>query len=365
MKKPILIAKPFLPPKEEYFKLLNEVWSSKQLTNDGQLHQKLEKKLAKYLGVKYLSLVNNGTMGLIIAQRALGFKNEIITTPFSFIATSHSIIWNGLKPVFVDTDLNFGNLDPENVQNAITDKTGGILGVHNYGVPENELKLKQIAKKNKIPLLYDAAPAFGVKKKGKSILEYGDASVLSFHGTKVFTTGEGGAIITNKKKLKTKIDFIRNFNIVNQEKVNGIGTNGKMNELESALGIIQLNYIDDIIRKRRIIYNLYLNELSSLKRLRIPTLSKGIEYNYAYFPIFFIEGSKLRDFVLNKLKEQKIFCRKYWSPLITDHKIYSDYNLNDYKNAKSLSRSVLCLPIYFDLKSKEINKIINIIKSLL
>ena len=361
MNNKIYVTKPFLPPLEDYSELLAKVWTSKQLTNGGQFHKRLERKLAKYLGVKYLSLVNNGTMGLMIAQRALGFKSEIITTPYSFIATSHSIIWNGLKPVFVDTDLNFGNLDPARVHNAITYKTGGILGVHNYGVPENETKLQEIAKKNKIPLLYDAAPAFGVKKNGNSILKFGDASVLSFHGTKVFTTGEGGAIITNKKKIKTKVDFIRNFNIVNQENINGIGTNGKMNEFESALGVIQLNYIDDIIKKRKFVYDRYFKKLSLNKNLRIPTLPKNIEYNYAYFPIFFIKGKAERDKALKSLKEKNIFCRKYWSPLITDHKIYKSYKVDDYTNAKLLSNSVLCIPIYPDLNKKDIDQIISIL----
>ena len=224
--KKIFITQPALPPLDEYQELLKNIWSKKILTNNGPYHQEFEKKLCSFLGVKYISLFNNATIALIVAQKVLNFKNEIITTPFTFIATSHSIIWNNLSPVFADTDLEYGNLDINSVERLISKNTGGILAVHNYGLPGQVKELQSLSEKNNIPLIYDAAPAFGVEYNNDSILNYGDLSILSFHATKVFTTFEGGAVICKTKKIKDKIDLMRNFSILNECEVSSIGLNG-------------------------------------------------------------------------------------------------------------------------------------------
>ena len=273
-----------MPPLEEYTELA-QIWNTKQITNNGPLSRRFEKTLADYLNVKYISIVNNATLGLIIAQRAIGFKGEIITTPFSFVATVHSIKWNGLNPVFVDTDEYAGNLDPEKVKNAITEKTGGILAVHNYGMPGQVVKLQKISNEYDLPLIYDAAPAIGVKYKGSSIFNFGDLSIMSFHGTKIFTTF-GRAIVSRSKEMKEKIDHIKNFAIINQDKVSGLGINGKMNEAEAAMGLIQLKYLDHIIGKRKIIYDYYYRRIKKIKGISMIKILNYTNYNYSYVHYF-------------------------------------------------------------------------------
>ncbi len=361
MKEKIYITRPFLPPLEEYTDLLKQIWSSKNLTNNGPFNQKFEKALAKYLKVKYVSIVNNATTGLIIAQRSLGFKGEIITTPYSFIATTHSIYWNYFKPVFADTDSLMGNLNPAKVEKAISAKTGGILAVHNYGIPGDIKGMKSVAKTYKIPIIYDAAPALGVKVNGESILNHGDLSILSFHATKIFTTFEGGAIISKTIEMKNKIDKLINFSIKNEEEIYGLGINGKINEANAAMGLLQLKYIHQNIIKRKKIFQLYSNHLKDSTNIRILKIPKHIEYNYAYFPIFFNDGLKTREKIYNKLIEQNIFCRKYWYPIITSHDIYKNYHKKDLVESKRLSNSVLCLPIYPGLSTQNINRIIDIL----
>ena len=365
MSKKIFVTKPFLPPLDEYIKYLEKIWSSKQLTNDGPFHQKFEKKLSEYLDVKYVSLFNNATTGLLVAIKAMELKGEVITTPYSFIATSHSIMWNGLTPVFVDTDSQSGNLNPEKVEEAINDNTGGIIAVHNYGIPGDVDGLRNVAEKYNLPLIYDAAPAMGVKYKGNSIFEFGDLAIVSFHATKIFTTFEGGAIISHSKEIKAKIDSLKNFGIDGPELVSGLGNNGKMNEAEAALGLIQLKYLDKNISKRKDIYEFYINSLESINNIRILSLPKFLKYNYAYFPVFFNEGILIRDKIYNKLQENNIFCRKYWYPLITNHSIYRSLVGYDLPNARKLSQSVLCLPIYPDLNIEDVKIVIDIIRQLL
>ena len=360
----IFITKPFLPPLDEYIKYLEKIWSSKQLTNNGPFHQKFEKELANYLGVKYVSLFNNATTGLLVAIKALELKGEIITTPYSFIATSHSIMWNGLTPVFVDTDSQAGNLNPKKVEEAINDNTGGIIAVHNYGIPGDVDGLRNVAEKYNLPLIYDAAPAMGVKYKGNSIFEFGDLAIVSFHATKIFTTFEGGAIISHSKEIKAKIDSLKNFGIDGPELVSGLGTNGKMHEEEAALGLLQLKYLDKNISKRKDIYEFYINSLESINNIRILSLTKFLKYNYAYFPVFFNEGILVRDKIYNKLQENNIFCRKYWYPLITNHSMYRSLVGYDLPNARKLSESVLCLPIYPDLDIEDVKTVIEIILQL-
>ena len=364
MDKKVYVTQPQLPDINEYMSILSQAWDTKYLTNNGALHNEFEKRLSDYLGLEYVSLLNNATIALLIAQKAIGFKNEIITTPYSFIATSHSIIWNGLEPVFVDTDLGNGNLLPDRIEAAITKKTGGILAVHNFGVPGDLEELDQIAKKYNLPLIYDAAPCMGVKYKGASILKYGDLSVLSFHATKVFTTFEGGAIISRSAEMKYKIDNLKNFGIEGLEDISAIGINGKMNEAEAAMGILQLRYFDKNILRRKKIYKKYKEYFESIGGIRLMDIPKNVEYNYGYCPIFFSDGKKTRDKVYNALLNENIACRKYWYPLVTNHSIYNQYKKLDINNAQKLSDSVLCLPIYPDLKYEVLEKIFKIISFL-
>ena len=356
------ITEPKLPPLEDFNKVLKKIWSNKVLSNNGPYHIEFEQKLCSYLGVKYISLFNNATIALIVAQKILGFKNEIITTPFSFIATAHSIKWNNYKPVFADVDSNSGNLDPKSVEKLISNKTSGILAVHNYGFPGDILTLEKMSKQFNLPLLYDSAPAFGVKIDNKSILNYGDLSILSFHATKVFTTFEGGAIISKTLEMKEKIDQIKNFSIKNAYEVSDVGINGKMNELQAAMGILQLKLIDDNIKKRKIIYNLYETELNSISNIRFIKYDNSLKYNFAYCAIFF-NNMKNRNMIDNLLRKNKIFCRRYWYPLITKHNSYKNCKKDDLINAEKLSKTVLCLPIYPDLKLSKVYKIIKLIKS--
>ncbi|MBI87324.1 MAG: aminotransferase [Candidatus Marinimicrobia bacterium] len=359
--KKIFITQPFLPPISDYKKLLEDIWDSKVLTNNGYFHQKFEKELSSYLNVKYISIVNNATTGLILAQKAMEFKGEIITTPYSFIATAHSILWNGLKPVFLDVDDCYGNLKVSKIIDTISPTTGGILAAHNYGIPCDLKSLKIISSKYNIPLIIDAAPGMGVKLDDKSIFNYGITSVVSFHGTKVFTTMEGGAVICPTLEIKEKIDKLKNFSILNQNQISGLGINGKMNEAEAALGILQLKYLESNIKKRKIIFEKYKSLVAKSNRIRLLDIPKNISYNYCYAPIFFLEGRKTRDLAFKKMKEHNIICRKYWSPLITDHNPYSKMKLYELKNAKKLSDRVLCLPIYPDIEKADLDRILKII----
>ena len=360
MKNTIYVTQPFLPPIDEYVEILSRAWNNKWLTNDGELHQEFEEKLCSNLGVKYISLFNNATIALLIAQKAIDFKGDIITTPFSFIATAHSIKWNGLNPVFVDTDNQAGNLDSDKVEEAITEKTGGILAVHNYGIPGDVEGMKRVAEKYSLPLIYDAAPCLGVNYKGKTIVEYGDLSVLSFHATKVFTTFEGGAIISRSAEMKEKINQLKNFAIINEEIVSGLGINGKMNEAEAAMGLLQLKYLDQNIIKRKKIFQIYKENFKGINSVRTLDIPDNIEYNYAYFPLFFKDGLNKREKVYEALYKNNIHCRKYWYPLISSHDTYKNDDKMDLSTSEELSNSVLCLPIYPDLNDQNIDRIVDI-----
>jgi dTDP-4-amino-4,6-dideoxygalactose transaminase len=341
--------------------LIQQVWESAQLTNNGPLVQEFEKSLGNYLGVKNVSMVNNATTGLMIAQKALGFRGEIITTPFSFIATAHAIEWLGLKPVFVDSDENYGNLDPNKVEDSINERTGGILASHNFGFPAEIENLSKIARKHKLPLVFDGAPAIGVRYKGKSITAYGDACVLSFHATKIFTTLEGGAIVSKTKKTKTTIDQLRNFNIRNEEEIGGPGINGKMNEFQAAIGLTGLKHIDETIRTRQNRYKRYERALREYPKVVIPEIKENWEYNYSYFPIFLNEGLERREWVFSELKRNKIHCRKYWYPLINKHPCYLKEN-DVTQVSQALSESVIALPMGNDVSKSSIDLITRIIK---
>ena len=359
--KKTFVTKPFLPPLDEYYQSLKKIWENGVLTNAGPFHQKFENALADFLDLPFVSLVNNATSGLMVAIKALELKNQVITTPFSFIATSSSIKWNGLDPVFADTDKDIGNMLLESVKKNINSSTSGILAVHNYGIPGDVVGMETLAKKHNLPLIYDAAPALGVKLNNKTLLKFGDLSVLSFHATKVFTTFEGGAIISHSKSMKNKIDRIRNFGIKDEYTVENLGINAKMSEPNAALGLLQLKYSDSILQERENIYHSYKQGIDASAGCRLIEIPKNILYNYAYCPIVFEEGLKARDKAYDKMKSENIFCRKYWYPLITKQKIYSSHKCSKLLNAEKLSQKILFLPIYPGLEKKIVLKIIKII----
>lgn len=358
--KKIYVTEPFLPPLEECLPYFEEIWKSKILTNNGPFLQKFEKHLCSYFEVDNISVVNNATSGLMLACKALGLSGEIITTPFSFIATSHVLDWIGLKPVFTDVDPVYGNIIPDLVRNNITSKTGGILATHNFGFPAQIGELQKIAKEFNIPLIFDAAPATGIKYKGKHLISYGDASVLSFHATKVFTTFEGGVIHSENQDILNKINLFRNFGIVDENTVGGPGINAKMNEFQSAIGLVQLKYIKKIIRERKARYEKYIKQLSNNDGLIIPKLPEGLDYNFAYFPVYLKNEVNHREVIIEKLKLKNIYCRKYWSPLITEQKHYMKIR-NEFPNASMLANNVLSLPISSNLSDDSINIVCNII----
>src|SRR5659263_379349 len=285
LNKPIYVTQPALPPLEEFTELLKQIWDNKILTNNGPFHQQFEKELANYLGVKYISVFANGTLALMTALQALRITGEVITTPFSFVATTHSLWWNNIKPVFADIESNTFNLDPEKVEAAITPQTTAIMPVHVYGNPCNLDALQKIADTYGLKLIYDAAHAFGVKVNGNSVLNYGDLSILSFHATKVFNTIEGGAIICQDEKTKKRIDFLKNFGFADEVTVIEPGINAKMNELQAAYGLLQLKYVDENISKRKTITELYREKLTDIPGVKFLNDMKDVDHTYSYFPI--------------------------------------------------------------------------------
>lgn len=360
----IFVTQPSLPDLDRYHDYLKQIWDSKWLTNNGQFHQKLETKLADYLKVPHLSLFSNGTLALITALKALNLKGEVITTPYSFVATAHSLIWNQIDPVFVDIDPITCNIDPSKIEAAITERTTGILPVHVYGNPSANKQISDIADKYGLALVYDAAHAFAVKENGESILNYGDLSVLSFHATKVFSTVEGGAIVSHSKEMKHHIDNLKNFGFRGETVVEEPGINAKMNELQATYGLLQLEQIDDLIYRRKEIADLYTKEFKNIDGIKTLQYKDNITYNYSYYPIF-IDQKKSgisRDDLYSKLKDEGINCRRYFYPLITDFKPYNMNLKHDISNAKSIANEVLCLPIYPDLDMEKIVRIILEIK---
>ncbi|MDX8395776.1 MAG: DegT/DnrJ/EryC1/StrS family aminotransferase [Mariprofundaceae bacterium] len=359
------VTQPFLPPLEEFIPYLEKIWDSKWLTNNGPFHDQLEQKLASYLGVKYISLFSNGTTGLITALQTLRVTGEVITTPFSFVATAHSVLWNGLKPVFVDVDPITCNLDPERIEAAITSKTTAIMPVHCYGNPCDVDRIQCIADTYGLKVIYDAAHAFGVKYHSESLLNYGDVSVLSFHATKVFNTFEGGAIICSDAKTKQRIDYLKNFGIADELTVMAPGINGKMNELQASFGLLQLKYIDAVINQRARIdacYRVLLSDILGVTCLGEPNHTLR---NYAYFPIMVDENFTLsRDDLYQELKNNDIFARRYFYPLISNMPMYSGLSSASASNlpvAEKIAKQVICLPIYPDMDESHCNKIVNII----
>lgn len=363
--KNIYVTQPFLPPLEEFMPYLEQIWENKWLTNGGPFHQELEKELADYLGVEHLALFANGTLALVTALQALRITGEVITTPFSFVATAHSLLWNGIKPVFVDIDPETFNLDPEKIEAAITPHTTAILPVHVYGNPCEVEKIEQIADTYGLKVIYDAAHAFGVNYKGGSLLKFGDLSILSFHATKVFNTFEGGAIICPDAKTKKRIDDLKNFGYSGEVTVIAPGINAKMNEMQAAFGLLQLKHIDTAISRRREIDTQYREQLSSLPGITSLPLPADSTHNFSYFPILVEkEYPLLRDELNEKLRQHGIYPRRYFYPLISEFPMYRGLPSAAASNlpvAKKLADHVLCLPIYPDLTDESVTRITSII----
>jgi dTDP-4-amino-4,6-dideoxygalactose transaminase len=369
-KKPILISQPTLPNLDDFVESLKVIWERKWLTNNGQFHQEFEKKLADYLGVEYVSLFSNGTLALISALQTLRITGEVITTPYSFVATTHSLHWNGIKPVFVDVDPVYGNMDPMKIEAAITPKTTAILPVHVYGNPADVDKIGEIADIYGLKVIYDAAHAFGVKKNDNSILNFGDLSVLSFHATKTFNTIEGGAIICRDEKTKKRIDYLKNFGFAGETTVVAPGINAKMNEVQAAYGLLQLESFEEQTKKRKEIANLYCTLLQNVDGIRYLNDINGVKHNYAYFPIFVDEKliSISRDDLYFKLKENNIYGRRYFYPLISEFPAYRGLpssNPDNLKVASKITNQVICLPIYPSLDQSDVENIINTIKDII
>lgn len=366
MSNEIFVTRPSLPPLEEFLPYLEDIWETGILTNIGPFHQELEKTIADYLGVKYISLFANGTLALITALKALKIRGEVITTPFSFVATSHALLWNGIKPVFADIEPETCTLDPQKVEAAITAETSAILPVHVYGYSCRVNELKDIANRNHLLLIYDAAHTFGSRYEGESLCSFGDLSIISFHATKVFNTFEGGAVVCHDPLMKERIDLFKNFGFTGETSVMETGINAKMNEFQAALGILQLKYIDEAIANRKLVSDRYNNLLKEISGITIMPDINGLEYNFAYFPILIntMKFGKARDDVYNDLKKHNIFCKRYYYPLISQFTMYKDFKSAAQENlpvATSIAEEVLCLPIYPGLEPEKIEEIVKII----
>jgi dTDP-4-amino-4,6-dideoxygalactose transaminase len=362
---PIYVTQPHLPPLDEFLPYLRQIWDSKCLTNNGPFHQQFEKALGEYLGVDHVAMFTNGTIALITALQSLRITGEVITTPYSFVATAHSLLWNGIKPVFVDIDPNTFNLDPRRIESAITPQTTAILAVHCYGRPCDVDEIQRLADIYNLRVIYDAAHAFAVRDAGGSILRHGDLSVLSFHATKVFNTFEGGAIVCPDAKTKQRIDHLKNFGFVDEVTVVAPGINGKMSEFNSALGLLQLQYVDHAIARRRDIDTRYRESLADVKGLSFLPLAKDVVSNYAYFPLFVeADYGRSRDELYQLLREHSVYARRYFFPLIADFPMYRGLlsaSRSNLSNAAVVSGKVLCLPIYPELSFDDQQRIIDLI----
>lgn len=361
----IYVTQPSLPPLEQFIPYLQKIWDRKVLTNGGAFHQQLEHALCDYLGVNHLALFTNGTIALVTALQALRITGEVITTPYSFVATAHSLLWNEVKPVFVDIDPETLNLDPSKIEAAITPKTTAILPVHVYGNPCDVEAIQRIAEKYNLKVIYDAAHAFGVQCHSGSVLNHGDLSVLSFHATKVFNTFEGGAIVCPDAETKRHIDQLKNFGFVDEVTVVAAGINGKMSEINAAFGLLQLDYIDQALAQRAEIDARYRDQLAYVKGIRCLRNAGGRATNYGYFPIL-VEPDYLlsRDALNQKLRDHNIFARRYFYPLISDFPMYKSLQSAAESNlpvARDVASRVLCLPIYPSLDIDKQMKVINLI----
>lgn len=365
---PIFVTQSSLPPLEEFMPYLQKIWDSKMLTNCGPMHQKLEASLCDHLGVQEIALFNNGTIGLMTALQTLALTGDVITTPYSFIATTHALIWNNLKPVFVDVDPLTLNIDPQKIEEAITPKTCAILAVHCYGHPCDVEAIHKIAQKHNLKVIYDAAHAFGVKiRDGKSVLNSGDLSVLSFHATKVFNTFEGGAIVCHDEATKDRITRLKNFGIVDETTIDEVGLNGKMSEINAAFGLLQLQHLDNELAGRKIVDQRYRDILKDIPGVVCLGDAGEETSNYAYFPILVDEDYALsRDDLYTYLKQHNIYARRYFYPLISSFSMYKDLPSSRSENLPIATRAaeqVLCLPLYPTLSADDQQRISSLIRN--
>ncbi|MEM8488063.1 MAG: DegT/DnrJ/EryC1/StrS family aminotransferase [Bacteroidota bacterium] len=362
---PIYVTRPSMPPLDDFVVHLERIWENRWLTNNGEFHKRLEAELAEFLGVKYVSLFSNGTLALLVALQAMRVSGEVITTPYTFVATTHALHWNEITPVFCDIDPKTYNLDPACIESLITPQTSAILPVHVYGYPCDVKEISRIADIYGLKVIYDACHAFNVRVDNESVLNFGDLSVLSFHATKIFTTLEGGAIITNDAKLKTRIDYLKNFGIANETTVMAPGINGKMNEVQAAFGLLQLQYVEENIQKRKEITDRYRTQLAGVSGLTFLEDIPDVQHNYSYFPIF-IDEEKFgfsRDNVFDVFREKNIICRRYFYPLISHFSMYR--NLPSAKHlpaAEIAAAQIICLPLYPDLELSVVDQICDVIQ---
>ncbi len=362
----ITVTSPLLPPLEEFQKMIADIYASKWITNNGTFHRQLEKELAAYLKVPYLSLFTNGTLPLITALQALRIKGEVITTSYSFVATTHSLWWNGIKPVFVDIDPATGNIDPNKIEAAITPNTTAIMPVHVYGKPCDTEAIQEIADKYGLKIIYDAAHAFGVEVNGESILNAGDLSTLSFHATKVYNTIEGGALVMHDEKMKKRIDYLKNFGFADEVTVVAPGINSKMDEMRSAYGLLNLKQVDTAIEARHQVAVKYREALRPIDGITFFDDMPGVKHNYSYFPIFIDENKygMTRDELYFKMKGQNVLGRRYFYPLISEFSAYRGLESAQPENlpvASKVADSVICLPMYHNLNDSDIQRTLELI----
>ena len=360
----ITVTSPLLPNLDDFNEMLKQIWASKWITNNGSFHKQLEKELAAYLKVPYISLFTNGTLPLITALQALRITGEVITTPYSFVATTHALWWNGIKPVFVDIDPTTGNINPDKIEAAITPKTTAIMPVHVYGKPCDTKRIQEIADQYGLKVIYDGAHAFGVEVNGESILNAGDLSTLSFHATKVYNTVEGGAMVMHDEKMKKRIDYLKNFGFANETTVVGPGINSKMDEVRSAYGLLNLKQVDAAIEARHQVAIKYREVLRNVEGVTFFDDIPGVRHNYSYFPIF-IDAKKYgmtRDELYFKMKEQNVLGRRYFYPLISEFSTYRGLESAKPENlpeAHKMADSVICLPMHHALSNDDIQRILD------
>lgn len=360
----ITVTSPLLPNLDDFNEMLKQIWASKWITNNGSFHKQLEKELAVYLKVPYISLFTNGTLPLITALQALRITGEVITTPYSFVATTHALWWNGIKPVFVDIDPTTGNINPDKIEAAITPKTTAIMPVHVYGKPCDTKRIQEIADQYGLKVIYDAAHAFGVEVNGESILNAGDLSTLSFHATKVYNTVEGGAMVMHDEKMKKRIDYLKNFGFANETTVVGSGINSKMDEVRSAYGLLNLKQVDAAIEARHQVAIKYREVLRNVEGVTFFDDIPSVRHNYSYFPIF-IDAKKYgmtRDELYFKMKEQNVLGRRYFYPLISEFSTYRGLESAKPENlpeAHKMADSVICLPMHHALSNDDIQRILD------
>lgn len=362
----ITVTSPLLPPLEEFKPYLEDIWRRKWLTNNGYYHKELENALCEYLRVPYISLFTNGTLPLICALQALRITGEVITTPYSFVATTHALWWNGIKPVFVDIDRRTGNIDPEKIEAAITPKTTAIMPVHVYGQPCEMERIQEIANTYGLKVIYDAAHAFGVEKEGKSLLAAGDMSTLSFHATKVYNTVEGGALVCQDAQTKQRIDYLKNFGFANETTVVAPGINGKMDELRAAYGLLSLKHVDEAIARRKQVALRYREALRQARGITFFEDRPGVKHNYSYFPIFINEKEygMSRDALYEKMKAAGVYGRRYFYPLISTFSTYRGLESarpSNLPNAHKMAEEVICLPMHHGLSEEDVDRVLRCI----